>query len=92
MWAVHHIVDADPGAFSRNMIRSRHAGAAIALADEATLRPKAGRHEPCVADDAAVQAQELIEIDQTAAGFADSVSRTLDTIPAALRPMKSDCL
>jgi hypothetical protein len=37
-----------------------------------------------------MQAQELIEIDQTAAaGFADSVFPMQDTIPAALRPMKS---
>ena len=66
-----------------DMVRQRHARVAIMLADKPALLPQAGFDEARIADDNALQTQQLVTINGTISGLADGAAPALNGGPAA---------
>ena len=66
-----------PGA---DMVRQRHAGVAIMLADKPALLPQTQFDEARIADDDALQTQKLVQIDRTVSRLADGAAPALDAV------------
>ena len=62
------------------MLGQWHARVAIMLTDEAAFVAQAEMHEARVANDDALQPQQFVEVDRTAAGFADGPAPALDAV------------
>lgn len=63
-----------------DMLRQRQAGLAVMLTDEAAFVAKAELYEAGIADDDALQAQQLIAVKRLATGFADGTAPALDAV------------
>jgi hypothetical protein len=62
------------------MIGQRHAGFAVMLADEAAIPAKARFRKARIADDDLLQAQQLVAVEELAAGLANGAAASLDAV------------
>jgi hypothetical protein len=64
------------------MIGNRRLGVAVTLAHEAAFLPQANAHEPVIADDNALQPEQIIDVELSLARFADRAA-SAESGPAA---------